>query len=93
MIYEYREPWWNDTDREKPKNLEETCPSATLFTTNPTCFNTGANVGFLTERLANNHPSCETPIMLLSRRGSSVSRVTVDWTMGFDPWQGQRNWF
>jgi hypothetical protein len=21
--YEYEEPWWNDTDRGKPKNLEK----------------------------------------------------------------------
>jgi hypothetical protein len=23
MIYEYGEPWWNDTDREKLKNSRE----------------------------------------------------------------------
>jgi hypothetical protein len=35
VIYEYGEPWWNDTDRGKPKNSEKTCPSATLSTTYP----------------------------------------------------------
>jgi hypothetical protein len=23
IIYEYRQPWWNDTDRRKLKNSEE----------------------------------------------------------------------
>jgi hypothetical protein len=23
MIYDYGEPWWNDTDRRKPKNSEK----------------------------------------------------------------------
>jgi hypothetical protein len=23
VIYEYGEPWWNDSDRVKPKNLEK----------------------------------------------------------------------
>jgi hypothetical protein len=26
MIYESGEPWWNDIDREKLKNLEESLP-------------------------------------------------------------------
>jgi hypothetical protein len=28
--------WWNDDWKGKPKYLEKTCPSAALFTTNPT---------------------------------------------------------
>jgi hypothetical protein len=34
---------WNDTDRRKPKNLEITCPRATLTTSNPTWAALGAN--------------------------------------------------
>jgi hypothetical protein len=38
-----RLPRWNDIDREKPKNSEETCTIATLFTTNPTWTDPCAN--------------------------------------------------
>jgi hypothetical protein len=53
QIYESGEPWWNHTDRGKRKNSEITCPSATLFTTNPTLTDPGANLG-LGERPATN---------------------------------------
>jgi hypothetical protein len=36
VIYEYGTPWWNDTNREKLKNSEKTCPSVTLSITNVT---------------------------------------------------------
>jgi hypothetical protein len=42
----------------KLKNLEKTCPSATLSTTNPTWTNLGVNLGLFCERLATNHLSC-----------------------------------
>jgi hypothetical protein len=54
MIYEYGEPQWND-DRGKPKNLEKTCPSATVSTTNPTWADLDANTGLHGEMLATNH--------------------------------------
>jgi hypothetical protein len=43
MIHKYGEPWWNDVDRGKLKNLEKTCPSATLSNTNTTRTDQGAN--------------------------------------------------
>jgi hypothetical protein len=54
MIYEYQESQWNDIDRGKPKNLEKTCPSATLSTTNPTWIYVGANPGLSGGRPATN---------------------------------------
>jgi hypothetical protein len=36
-LYKYGELLWNDSDMEKPRNFEKTCPSATSSTTNPTC--------------------------------------------------------
>jgi hypothetical protein len=36
--------WWNDWLR-KPKYWEKTCPSATLFTTNPTRLYSSSNPG------------------------------------------------
>jgi hypothetical protein len=35
--------WWNEDWQGKPKYSEKTCPSATLFTTNPTWPDPGAN--------------------------------------------------
>jgi hypothetical protein len=37
--------WWNEVWQDKPKYLEKTCLSATLFTTNPTWPNPGSNSG------------------------------------------------
>jgi hypothetical protein len=39
-------------DRENPKNTEETCPSATLSTTNSTWIDPGAKPGLRDERPA-----------------------------------------
>jgi hypothetical protein len=50
MIYKSVKPWWNYTDRGKPKNSEKTCPSATLSTTNPTW----TDLGLCGERPATN---------------------------------------
>jgi hypothetical protein len=36
VIYEYGELRWNDTDRGNRRTWRKTCPSSTLFTTNPT---------------------------------------------------------
>jgi hypothetical protein len=57
MIYEYGEPQWNDIDRGKPKNLEKTCPSATVSTTNPTWADLDVNTGLHGEMPATNHQS------------------------------------
>jgi hypothetical protein len=35
-FFQVMEPWWNEIDRGKVKYLGKTCPSSTLFTTNPT---------------------------------------------------------
>jgi hypothetical protein len=43
-IWEWR-PWWNDTDRGKPKKSMKICPSATLSTSNPAWNDPGANPG------------------------------------------------
>jgi hypothetical protein len=37
--------WWNENWQGKPKYSEETCPSATLSTTNPTCQTRAAAMG------------------------------------------------
>jgi hypothetical protein len=37
--------WWNEDWQRKPKYSENTCPSATLSTTNPTCLNPDMNPG------------------------------------------------
>jgi hypothetical protein len=34
--YDDGEFWWNDDSQGKPKYSENTCPTASLFTTNPT---------------------------------------------------------
>jgi hypothetical protein len=58
MIREYREPWWNDTGRGKPKKSQEkTCPSTTLFSTNATWTDPGMNPGLRGERPATNRLS------------------------------------
>jgi hypothetical protein len=45
MIYEYGQPWRNDIDRENEEIGRETCPTATLSTTNPTWTDMGAIPG------------------------------------------------
>jgi hypothetical protein len=52
MIYEYGEPWWNDIDRENQINWRETCPIATLSTTDPTWTDLGTDVDLRSDRLA-----------------------------------------
>jgi hypothetical protein len=47
---EYGQPQWNDIDRENGRTQEKTCPSATLFTTNPTWADPGTNPGLHSER-------------------------------------------
>jgi hypothetical protein len=37
--------WWNEEWQGKPKYSKKTCPSATLFTTNPTWPDPGSNPG------------------------------------------------
>jgi hypothetical protein len=54
VMYEYREPWWNDIDRGKPKNSEKTCHSDTLFNIYHTLTESGANPGLRGERPATN---------------------------------------
>jgi hypothetical protein len=44
------EQWQNDIDREKLKDLERTCPSVTLFTTNPTWTDLGMNPGLPSDK-------------------------------------------
>jgi hypothetical protein len=48
---------WNDTDKEKSKDLEQTHPTATLSTTNPTRTDLGVNLGLHGEKPATNRLS------------------------------------
>jgi hypothetical protein len=59
MVYEYGEQVWNDIDRERPNNSEDTCSSASLSTTNYTWTDTDANPGLRLERPVNNRLSNE----------------------------------
>jgi hypothetical protein len=58
VIYEYGEPWWNDSDRGNPKNLEKKpvtvplCPPQIAHGTDP-----GVNMGLCSERPAAYHLS------------------------------------
>jgi hypothetical protein len=63
--YEYGAPRWNDIDRGNPKNLEKTCPSATLSITNPTWTEPGANPGLRGKTPATNRLSHGTANMYL----------------------------
>jgi hypothetical protein len=62
----YGETQWNDNDREKPKKSEETCPSATLSTTNPTWTDPGVNPGLQGERPATSRLTNGTARLYLS---------------------------
>jgi hypothetical protein len=48
---------WNENWHGKPKYSEKTCPSATLFTTNPTWPDLGSNLGRRGGKLATNRLS------------------------------------
>jgi hypothetical protein len=50
------EQWCNDTDTGKPKNLEKTCPSTTLSTTNPIRVALGSTLGLSGESPATAQP-------------------------------------
>jgi hypothetical protein len=58
VIYEDGEPWWNDSDRGNPKNLEKKpitvplCPPQIAHGTDP-----GVNMGLCSERPASYHLS------------------------------------
>jgi hypothetical protein len=54
--------WWNDNWQETPKYSEETCPSTTLSTTNPTWLDLGSNPGRHSRKPATNRLSCGTAI-------------------------------
>jgi hypothetical protein len=54
VMYEYREPKWNDIDRKNQRTRRKTCPSATLSTTNPTWSDLATNPGLRGERLVTN---------------------------------------
>jgi hypothetical protein len=64
-MYNYREPWWNDIEREKPKNSEKICPSATLSTTNLTVTDPGTNLDLRGEKSATNRLSHRTAELLV----------------------------
>jgi hypothetical protein len=51
------EQWWNDIFAGETEVLGENLPSATLFTTNPTWIDPGANPGLRGERPATNRLS------------------------------------
>jgi hypothetical protein len=54
--------WWNENWQGKPKYLEETCPGATLSTTNPTWPDLGSNPVHRGGKPATNRLSYGTPI-------------------------------
>jgi hypothetical protein len=57
VTYEYREQWWNYTDRGKPKTSEKNLSQCHLSTTNPTWSDLGANPSLHNEKPATNHLS------------------------------------
>jgi hypothetical protein len=57
QIYENRESWWNDIDRENRRTRRKSCPSVTSSTTNPTWIDPVANPGLRGERPATNRLS------------------------------------
>jgi hypothetical protein len=54
MIYEYAEPWWNNTDSVKPKSSEKSLSSATLSTINLTWTEMSMKMGLRGERSTTN---------------------------------------
>jgi hypothetical protein len=57
---------WNENWKGKPKYSEKTCPSATLFTTNPTWPDLGSNPGRRGGKPATNHLSYGTAFVYVS---------------------------
>jgi hypothetical protein len=64
---------WKEIDRGKPKYSEKNCPSATLFTTNPTWTDPGLNPGFRGERPATNRLSHGTAFNILTPEETAVA--------------------
>jgi hypothetical protein len=60
------EQWWNDIFAGETEVLGENLPSATLFTTNPTWIDPGANPGLRGERPATNRLSHGTAFIFTS---------------------------
>jgi hypothetical protein len=60
QVMEYQ---WNETDKGKPTTGRKTCPSVTLFTTNPTWIDPGSNLGLHSERPATNRLSHGTALI------------------------------
>jgi hypothetical protein len=50
----HMESWWNDTDRNKPKNSEKSLSQCHFSATNPTGMETGANPGLRGDSPATN---------------------------------------
>jgi hypothetical protein len=75
MIYEYDEPWWNDTDREKSKNSEKNLSNDTLCT-KPTWTDPGGGgkICLRSERLETNRL-----ILCLQYGRSSVRNYRLSW--------------
>jgi hypothetical protein len=73
MIYEYEEPWWNDTGRGKSKNSEKNLSNDTLCT-NLTWTDPGAKLCLRSERLETNRL-----ILCLQYGRSSVGNYRLSW--------------
>jgi hypothetical protein len=72
--YEFGEWRWNDIlTRENRRTRRETCPSATLSTTNPTWLDPGENLGLRGERPATNHLSHSTAYI------TAIVRTSLSW--------------
>jgi hypothetical protein len=65
--------WWNEDWQGKPKYLEKTCPSATLYTTNPTWPDPGLNPGRHGGKPATNRLSYGAAMHCLSLLGNRDS--------------------
>jgi hypothetical protein len=74
---------WNENWQGKPKYSEKTCPSATLFTTNPTWHDLGSNPGRRYGKPATKCLSYGTanvrlsPLVLCSQMGHLYQNMTV----------------
>jgi hypothetical protein len=94
--YEFGERWRNDMTGENRRTRRNTCPSATLSTTNPTWIDLGTNPGLRGERPATNDLSHGTApykalIVYNNVRWLIRGLCTSSWVFGlslhvFDQW-------
>jgi hypothetical protein len=69
--------WWNENLQGKPKYSEKTCPSATLFTTNPTWPDLGWNPSRRDGKLATYRLNYDTASISVLFIGFATKCMTV----------------